>query len=150
MTVLVSACLTGVNCKYSGGNNLCPALMEYLRDKVVISVCPEVLGGLSTPRIPCEIVEGRVMNREGEDLDQAFREGGERILRALGDMRIDLAILQARSPSCGAGKIYDGSFSGKLKDGDGVFAAMLRARGVPIIASDVWVSSLGREESENA
>ena len=142
MTVLVSACLLGINCKYNGGNNASEKLADYLRDKVVIAVCPEVMGGLPTPRIPSEIVDGVVMNREGECVDGAFRLGAERILQAIGTTKIDLAILQPRSPSCGVGQVYDGPFSGKLTEGNGIFAQRLQEAGI----RTVTVEWLEREE----
>ena len=142
MTVLVSACLLGMNCKYNGGNNYSEKLAEFLRDKVVIAVCPEVMGGLPTPRIPSEIVDGVVMNREGECVDGAFRLGAERILQAIGTTKIDLAILQPRSPSCGVGQVYDGTFSGKLTEGNGIFAQRLQEAGI----RTVTVEWLEREE----
>lgn len=146
LTVLVSACLLGVNCKYSGGNNYSEKLMEYLKDKVVIAVCPEVLGGLPTPRVPSEIVDGVVMNREGECVDRAFRLGAERIMQAIEHTRIDLAILQSRSPSCGVGTVYDGTFSGRLTDGMGVFAQRLRDAGIPAVTVE-WLND--RKEGES-
>ena len=136
MTVLVSACLLGMNCKYSGGSNYSEKLADYLRDKVVISVCPEVMGGLPIPRIPSEIVNGCVVNREGVSVDQEFRLGARRILDAIAHTHIDLAILQPRSPSCGIGTIYDGTFTGTLTAGNGVFAQMLMDAGIPAMTAE--------------
>ena len=136
MTVLVSACLLGINCKYNGSNNLSEKVQAFLKDKVVIAVCPEVLGGLPTPRIPSEIRDGQVINREGESVDAAFRAGADQIMQVVQGLQIDLAILKSRSPSCGVGRIYDGTFTGTLTDGDGVFAHRLMEAGVRVISEE--------------
>ena len=141
MTVLVSACLLGFNCKYSGGNNLSKPLMAFLADKVVISVCPEVMGGLPVPRIPSEQKDAVVIDREGHCVDMAFRLGVERIMDAISPMKIDLAILQPRSPSCGVGKIYDGTFTGTLTDGMGIFADSLRKAGIQVMTAEDFLAT---------
>ena len=130
MKIAVSACLTGCNCKYNGGNNLDPELMEMLREHEVLTVCPEVLGGLPVPRIPAEIVSGTVMNAEGASVDAEFRRGAEIALRQIREFGAELVILQPRSPSCGAGTVYDGSFSGIRVPGNGVFAELLIRTGI--------------------
>lgn len=131
MRVAVSACLLGENCKYSGGNNLCTELVEALAGHEVIPVCPEVLGGLATPRPPAEIVDGVVRTQAGESVDAAFRRGAERALaRIEAAGGCDLAVLQPRSPSCGVGEVYDGTFSGTLRPGQGVFAGLLLDSGM--------------------
>ena len=122
MKIMVSACLLGENCKYNGGNNRRPELLRLLAGHTVIPVCPEVLGGLPTPRVPAEIVNGIVMNREGLSVDAAFRQGAEKALALAEREQPDLIILQSRSPSCGVKEIYDGTFSGKRVPGRGVFA----------------------------
>ena len=114
MKIMVSACLIGEKCKYNGKDNCSEKLLEYIKDHEVIAVCPEVAGGLSIPRIPCEIVNGIVINKDGENKDAEFRKGAQICLRRALDEKIDLAILQSRSPSCAVKQIYDGSFSGKL------------------------------------
>ena len=113
--LLVSACLLGYACKYSGGSNALPAeTLAKLREQYrLIPVCPEVAGGLPVPRIPAEIVNGTVRNREGQNVDAAFRAGARAILEIAKRERPDLIVLQSRSPSCGAAEIYDGTFSGK-------------------------------------
>lgn len=113
MNILVSACLLGQCCKYSGGSNLCPAVLGYVRGHRVIPVCPEVLGGLPVPRTPAEIVAGEVLDRDGVSVDRAFRLGAARALEIAREEGAELAILQPRSPSCGAKEIYDGSFTGR-------------------------------------
>ena len=120
MKVLVSGCLLGENCKYNGGNNYSEKVATYIKGHEVISVCPECLGGLPTPRVPAEIVNGVVTNREGKVVDAEFRKGAEIALEIAKKEQIDVAILQSRSPSCGVKQIYDGTFSHTLVAGDGV------------------------------
>lgn len=134
MVILVSACLLGENCKYNGGNNFDSKLVEKLQQSggKIISVCPEVLGGLSTPRIPSEVVQGVVINREGINVDREFRFGAERALNIAMQEKVDFAVLKANSPSCGFGQIYDGTFSGTKVLGNGIFADLLAKRGVRI------------------
>lgn len=129
MKIMVSACLLGEKCKYNGGDNRSEKVLAFVRGHEVIPVCPEVAGGLSVPRLPCEFVNGRVLNAAGECVDRAFRTGAELCLQTAKEQEIDLAILQSRSPSCGVKQIYDGTFSGNLIPGEGVFAALLRENG---------------------
>jgi len=141
--IMVSACLLGENCKYNGGNNLNPELVRLLSGHTVIPVCPEVLGGLPVPRIPAEIVDGTVINREGVSVDAAFRRGAEKALEIAAAEQPDLVILQPRSPSCGAGQIYDGTFSGTLVRGKGVFAEMAVNAGFRVMdAEDALAAGL--------
>ena len=126
---MVSACLLGENCKYNGGNNRNEKLLRLLSGHTVIPVCPEVLGGLPTPRIPAEIVKGCVTNREGISVDAAFRKGAEKALEIAQNDQPDLIVLQSRSPSCGVKQIYDGTFSGTLIPGRGVFAERAQKAG---------------------
>ena len=143
MKIMVSACLLGENCKYNGGNNLNPELLRLLSGHTVITVCPEVLGGLPVPRIPAEIVDGTVINREGVSVDAAFRRGAGKALEIAAAEQPDLVILQPRSPSCGAGQIYDGTFSGTLVRGKGVFAEMAVNAGFRVMdAEDALASGL--------
>lgn len=136
MTIAVSACLLGENCKYSGGNNLNQKVLDYAADKEIIPICPEVAGGLPIPRPAAEIVDGAVMNNQGQSVDAAFRLGAQRCLDQLKEKQVDLVILQPRSPSCGKGRIYDGTFSGTLTDGDGIFVQLLKAHGYQILSAD--------------
>lgn len=132
MKILVSACLLGKNCKYNGGNNLNQSVLEFIEGHEVIGVCPEQMGGLSTPRLSAEIVAGLVTNKEGVSVDNEFRKGAQEALAVALEHKVDLAILQSRSPSCGVKEIYDGSFSGKKIKGQGVFAKLLSARGIKV------------------
>lgn len=138
MKILVSACLLGKNCKYNGGNNLNQSVLGFIEGHEVIGVCPEQLGGLSTPRLPAEIVDGVVTNKEGVSVDNEFRKGAQEALAVALENKVDLAILQSRSPSCGVNEIYDGNFSGKKIKGQGVFAKLLSAHGIKVLdAEDV-------------
>ncbi|MBQ7065086.1 MAG: DUF523 domain-containing protein [Firmicutes bacterium] len=133
MKIMVSACLLGQNCKYNGGNNYSEKVAAFIRGHEVIPVCPEMEGGLPTPRLSCEIVHGRVVNTAGEDKDREFSEGAVICLRRAQENGIDLAILQSRSPSCGVNQVYDGTFTGHLTEGSGVFAALLRENGFRVV-----------------
>lgn len=135
MNIVVSACLLGENCKYNGGNNRSQAVLDFCEGHRVILVCPECAGGLPIPRVPAERVGAEVIDRDGVNRTQDFIRGTERTLKELEKERIDLAILKSRSPSCGVLKVYDGSFSGKLIEGRGMFAEALSARGVKLLDS---------------
>ena len=132
MKIAVSACLLGVNCKYNGGNNRNEAVLSFVKGHEILPVCPEAAGGLPTPRIPCEIVCGTVTDKNGHSRDRAYREGARRCLDEMCAAGAELAVLQPRSPSCGVRQIYDGTFSGKLIEGSGVFAALLKENGIPV------------------
>ena len=132
--ILVSACLLGICCRYDGRGNPDDAVLSLLNrdDITLIPVCPEQLGGMSTPRIPSERRDGRVVNRAGEDVTSQFIRGAEEALRIAKLYGCQVAVLKERSPSCGCGRIYDGTFSGKLTDGDGVTAELLRREGIKV------------------
>ena len=133
MVIGVSACLLGENCKYSGGNNYSERVMEYIKGHEVVSICPEVLGGLPIPRDPAEIVDGVVKHKDGSSVDKEFRDGAKKALEILKDKGAEFVILQSRSPSCGVDSIYDGTFSGKLIPGNGVFVELLKSEGLKVI-----------------
>ena len=135
--LLISACLMGFNCKYSGGNNALPpeALEELKRRYRLIRVCPEAAGGLPTPRVPRERRGDRVITRDGRDVTEAFRKGAEIAAGLAEKYRIRRALLKSNSPSCGSKTVYDGSFSGILIRGDGITAAVLEERGIEITDS---------------
>ena len=130
MRILVSACLLGCNCKYSGGNNLCQRVCQFVQGHEVVAVCPEEQAGLGVPRTPMELVDGVLINRDGVIVEGPVRQAVEEILSQL--PTIDLAILKARSPTCGVHQVYDGSFSGKLVEGAGVLAQKLMERGISV------------------
>lgn len=125
MKYMVSACLMGVNCKYSGGHNRQDALVEFMKDKEYLCVCPEQLGGLPTPRACCEIVQDKVTSQSKEDVSEQYLLGAQRAAQLAVREHVDCVITQPRSPSCGKGKIYDGSFQGKLIKGNGWFVEKL-------------------------
>ena len=133
LKIMVSACLLGENCKYSGGNNRDERVLAFLKGHEVIPVCPEVMGGLPTPRPPAEIVHGEVINREGVSVDDEYRLGAKMALDIAMREKIDLAILQSRSPSCGVKQIYDGTFTGTKIPGQGIFAGQLMAHGFAVL-----------------
>lgn len=136
MKVLVSACLLGRNCKYNGGNNKSEPVMEFLRGREVIPVCPEALAGLGVPRTPIEIVDGVVTDRIGIVVDGVIRRAVAEILEQIQDEDIQCAVLKARSPTCGVRQVYDGSFSGKLIDGSGVLAQALKDAGIRVLEDE--------------
>ena len=133
MKIVVSSCLLGDNCKYNGGNNYSEKVIKFVEKHEVISVCPEVLGGLPIPRESAEIVNGVVSLKDGSSVDKMFRDGAEKAIRIVKENNADLVILQSRSPSCGVNTIYDGSFSGKLIPGQGVFSKLLKKNGIKVI-----------------
>lgn len=134
--ILVSACLIGTNCKYDGKNNACEAVIKLKNKYELIPVCPETLGGLPTPRIPCEIASGKVINRIGVDVTKFFAKGAKDALLIAKENNIQYAILKERSPSCGVSNVYDGSFSKTLVPGMGVFAKMLVRYGVKVYSEN--------------
>ena len=136
MKVLVSACLLGENCKYNGGNNYSEAVVTFVKDKEVIAICPEILAGMGCPRTPIEIVNGVLMDRNGNCVDAAMREAVAKAMEQLRGEEIACAVLQSRSPTCGVNQVYDGSFSGKLISGSGTFAKALAEAGYRVIDAE--------------
>lgn len=136
MKILVSACLLGENCKYSGGNNYNAAVAEFVKDKDVLTICPEMMAGMGCPRTPIEIVDGVLMDRNGNNVDTAMREAVAKAMELIRKEDIQFAILQSRSPTCGVNQIYDGSFSGKLIPGSGVLAQALKDEGYQVIDAE--------------
>ena len=137
MNILISACLIGVNCKYNGGNNKVEKIIEQIRDVIFIPVCPEQLGGLTTPRPPAEIIdETKIVNIEGKDVTQQFLNGAEETLKIAELYNCKYAILKERSPSCGSNQVYDGSFQGKVKNGEGMAASLLKKNGIKVYSEE--------------
>ncbi len=144
--ILVSACLCGIDTRYNGGNNKNEKVMEFLKKDNVQLVCPEQLGGLTTPRASCEILNGtganvldgkaKVYNSNGEDCTHQFIKGAEEVLKIAMALKADTAILKAKSPSCGCGKIYDGSFSGCVIDGNGITSELLKRNGIRVLTEE--------------
>lgn len=136
MKILVSACLLGENCKYNGGNNDCPAVKEFVRGREVIPVCPEMAAGFGCPRTPIEIVNGVLYDRDGNNVDAPMRAAIGEILERIENEDIACAVLKSRSPTCGVRQVYDGTFTGRLVDGMGLFARALQEAGIRVIDSE--------------
>lgn len=136
--IAVSACLLGENCKYDGKNNYNQKVSEFIKKNnfKAVPICPEVLGGLSIPRIPSEIDGERVINKEGIDVSKEFYLGAEKSWEKIKNYKIEFAILKAKSPSCGRDFVYDGSFSKKIIDGDGIFVKLLKTKDIVIFTED--------------
>lgn len=130
--ILVSACLLGENCKYSGGNNKCDAVIGLEKYFELIPVCPECFGELPIPREPAEIIGDRVLNKSGEDVTASFVDGAEKTLYIAREGNCPAALLKERSPSCGYGEIYDGSFTGNVCAGNGITAQLLADNGIMV------------------
>ena len=133
---LVSACLLGLRCRYDGGSNERPQVVALLDQEILIPVCPEQLGGLPTPRPASEIVSGRVLTPSGEDQTDSYQRGAEETVALAQRLGITEAILKQRSPSCGCGQIYDGSFSSRVTTGDGITTALLVSHGIRVISEE--------------
>jgi len=143
---IVSACLCGVNCAWNGKSKVSPRVLELIESGELIPVCPEQLGGLSTPRVPQEIRSGsgedvlsgrcKVVNKDGTDVTAQFVRGAEETLKIARLAGATEFIAKSKSPSCGCGSTYDGTFSGTLTEGDGVTTALLRRNGIKVISSE--------------
>ena len=131
--ILVSACLLGVNCKYNGGNNYNENIEEYLSDKEIIPICPEIYGGLPTPRVPSEIRNNQVFTEDNIDVTENFKKGAEETLKLAKRLGVTKALLKSKSPSCGYKKIYDGTFTNQLIDGNGITTRLLLENGFEIL-----------------
>ena len=136
MKILVSACLLGCACRYDGNSKANDAVLALMQQHTLIPVCPEQLGGLPTPRPPAERQDGLVINNQGRDVTHEYTRGAQEALQLYNLYGCEAALLKARSPSCGSGVIYDGSFSGALTAGDGVCAQMLKAQGIRVADED--------------
>ncbi|WP_345866924.1 DUF523 domain-containing protein [Shewanella algae] len=134
--ILISACLLGQEVRYDGGHNLLndARVQLWQAQGRLVPFCPECAGGLPTPRAPAEQIQGRVLTCDGEDVTEAFELGAELALAKAQQQQVVAAILKARSPSCGKGRVYDGSFSRQLKEGDGVTAALLMRHGIQVFS----------------
>lgn len=135
MNILISHCFLGEPCRYDGQSRLDRQVIELHRaGHTLIPVCPEVLGGLDTPRAPAELQkDGRVLNQDGEDVTAAYLEGARKALEIALENGCTVAVLKARSPSCGSGEVYDGSFTHTLTPGWGVAARLLREAGITVM-----------------
>lgn len=133
---LCSACLLGIKCRYDGKDNLNERVIELAKREKLIPVCPEQLGGLPTPREPAEIQGNRVVTYSGKDVTEYFERGAKKVLKIAKLLGIKEAILKQKSPSCGSGKIYDGTFSGRIIEGDGITARLLKKNGIRVISEE--------------
>ncbi len=133
MNILVSACLLGVNCRFDGKSKFTEQLKALQKKHNLIPICPEVYGGLKTPRDPAEKTMDKVITKSGEDVTEQFQKGAEEVLKLAKFYDCKLAILKERSPSCGYGKIYDGTFTGTIVDGNGVAAELLAKNNITVI-----------------
>ena len=151
---VISRCLAGYPCRYDGKSKGVPEIMELSEKEEVLLVCPEVMGGLPTPRIPSEIREGRVVNREGQDVTEAFVRGAERAMALCREKGCSAAILKADSPSCGIGRIHNGLFDGGYTARSGIFAEMVLQAGIPAVTEKEYLEKLRKaleeEEGEKA
>ena len=153
--ILISACLLGENCKYNGGNNadaICAGELAKLRQIYeLIAVCPESMGGLATPREPAEIcAKGRVLTKfSGRDVTREFLSGAQICADIARKNDCKIAVLKERSPSCGSGEVYDGSFTGRVVSGDGITAAALKKLGVRVVGESALAELNLEKEAEN-
>ena len=138
MKILVSACLLGVCCRYDGQAKPHEGALSLLGWHTLIPVCPEIYGGLATPRPAAERVGERVLTAQGGDVTAQYRRGAEETLRLGRLYGCEAALLKERSPSCGSGVIHNGRFDGELTPGDGVTAALLRANGIAVYGESEW------------
>ena len=133
--ILISACLLGINCKYNGGNNYNEELINKLKNKYeLIPICPEIYGGLTTPRKPSEIIENRVVNIDNEDVTDNYKKGALETLKTAKILNVHKAILKSKSPSCGKGQIYNGEFNNTLIEGNGITTKLLLENNIEVIS----------------
>jgi len=133
---IVSACLAGIKCRWDGKAKPCQKVIKLVEQGKAIPVCPEQLGGLTTPRIPQEQKGDKVFTKDGKDVTSQFKRGAEEAWKITKLAKCDEAILKTKSPSCGSGKIPDGTFSGKLINGDGVFTKILKKNNIKVLTED--------------
>lgn len=147
--VVVSACLAGIKCRWDGRDNTIEAIRRLVAEGKAVAICPEEFGGLPTPREPSEIIGGsgedvlthraRVRMKGGRDVTENFLKGAQEVLKVIREGNLRKAILKARSSACGYGEIYDGSFSGRLKLGNGVTAAILLREGIEVVTDEEYL-----------
>lgn len=147
-SIIVSACLAGIPCRYDGRANTCAPVVELVRRGLAVPVCPEGLAELPTPRPPCEIAGERVLRNDGADLTEAFARGAQRALETALRHECRQAVVKSRSPSCGAGFIYDGTFSKRLCEGDGLWVRLLRRHGISVMTEEAFAEKSEEEIRE--
>ena len=133
---LCSACLLGIKCRYDGKSKPNKKVLELAKKEILIPVCPEQLGGLSTPREPAEQKGKKVITKSGKDVTKNFVRGAKQVLKIAKLFGIKEAILKQRNPSCGCGQVYDGTFTGTIIEGDGVTASLLKKHGIKVISEE--------------
>ena len=136
MNILISACLLGCACRYDGKSKPHPDVQKLMEKHTLIPVCPEIYGGLPTPRPPSEIAGDRVINSEGKDVTAEYMRGAKEALRMAEQFGCTAAVLKAKSPSCGRGAVYDGTFSRTLTNGDGITVTLLQKHGIKVYTED--------------
>ena len=141
MNILVSACLLGASCRYDGKSKPNEEVIKLMNKHNLIPFCPEVMGGLPTPRIPSEVVRDKVLNEKGEDVTAQYKKGAEEALKIAKMYNCKYAILKEKSPSCGKGKIHNGKFDGSYVDGDGITTKLLTKNGI-IVLGESEISEL--------
>ena len=146
MKVLVSACLLGVSCRYDGQSKQYPLIEELCRRHQVVPVCPEIMGGLSTPRTPAERQGTQVITKTLGDVTEEYQRGAQQALHLAQMLGCGAAVLKERSPSCGSGEIYDGTFTGTLAEGWGVAAQLLRENGIRVVGESRLAAFLDETE----
>lgn len=136
MKIIVSACLLGIHCRYNGECSADERILPLFEEHELIPVCPEQLGGLSTPRDPDEIKDGKVFDSQGIDNSEYFKRGAEEVLKITKLFGAKCAVLKERSPSCGSFFIYDGTFTGKVIPGEGITSSLLRKNGIIVFSEE--------------
>lgn len=134
--IVVSACLAGIKCRWDGEVRPCQKVIDLVKQGKAIPLCPEQLGGLTTPRMPSEQKGGKVFTKEGKDVTTEFETGAKEALKIAKLINCKEAILKSKSPSCGSGRIYDGTFSGNLIEGDGIFAKLLKEHNIKVLTEN--------------
>ena len=142
--ILVSACLVGIKCRYDGKEKENKELLALSDEFDFFPMCPEELGGLPTPRVPSEIRDGKVINKDGVDVTEKYLRGAEATLKICRICNFDTVVLKSKSPSCGKGLIYDGSFSGNLVHGNGITTDYLLKNGIKVYSEDEFIKEFKR------
>ena len=145
--IAVSRCLIGENCTYAGKNNLCKEIKELYDQGLALPLCPEVLGGLPIPRTPCEVTGEKVIDQKGIDRTKEYTQGAKIALDKCLEKNIKIAVLKAKSPSCGKNHIYDGTFSHQLVEGDGIFVQMLKEKGIAVYSENEVTEVFAKEDT---
>ncbi|MDF2634041.1 MAG: hypothetical protein K0R78_915 [Pelosinus sp.] len=135
--IVVSACLAGVECRYNGSSYMVPQIAEMVKQGKAIPICPEILAGLPTPRPPAEQYKGKIISVGGKDQSAEYELGAKIGLDIAVASRCQRAILKSKSPTCGSGLIYDGTFSEKLVSGDGIFTKLLKENGIEVCTEEI-------------